>query len=435
MAHPASVITSLIDSRSMSFLQYSTIIICFLMNMLDGMDVLVIAFSAPAVSKEWGISPEALGVVFSAAVAGMTVGALFIAPQADRIGRKIIILVCALLMGTSIFATSLAQSVNQMMVLRFISGLGIGGMLASISTLTSEYAPNKTKDFWVSLVVGGYPVGAVLSGLVAAEIIPVHGWRVMFQVAGIATLITVPLIIFFMSESLEYLVQRRPANALEKINKILIKMKASAIEKLPTVEKMKSAGSAAGLFKGNLKVQTLFLWLAFFMAFATLYFLLSWIPKLTTEAGMPERLGIYSGTVFNLGSFIGILVLGGLAIKIGLRKSIFLFLTAAAVLMASFGFFSGSLFVLVMFGLIGFAMQAGFVGLYPVAARLYPSEIRTTGVGWAIGAGRFGAVIGPIIAGYLVGAGFTIGTNFIIFAIPCMIAGCVALLITSDNVS
>ena len=435
MASPASVITTLIDSRDMSFLQYSTILICFLMNMLDGMDVLVIAFSAPAISNEWGIGPEALGVVFSAAVVGMTVGALFIAPQADRIGRKAVILTCALLMGTSIFATSLAQSVNQLMALRFVSGLGIGGMLASISTLTSEYAPNKTKDFWVSLVVGGYPIGAVLSGLVAAQVIPSLGWRTMFQIAGIATLVTVPFIIFFLSESLEYLVQRRPANALEKVNKILVRMKTSALEKLPTVETLQSAGSVSSLFKGSLKSQTLFLWLAFFMAFATLYFLLSWIPKLTTEAGMPERLGIYSGTVFNLGSFIGVLVLGGLAIKIGLRKTIFIFLATAALFMVSFQYFSGSFFVLVMFGLIGFAMQGGFVGLYPVAARIYPSEIRTTGVGWAIGAGRLGAVIGPIIAGYLVGAGLTIGTNFIIFAIPCIIAGCAALMIKSENVS
>jgi AAHS family 4-hydroxybenzoate transporter-like MFS transporter len=362
-------------------------------------------------------------------------GALFIAPQADKIGRKAMILGCALLMGISIFATSFADTVNQLMILRFISGLGIGSMLASVSTLASEYAPNKSKDFWVSLVMGGYPIGAVLAGLVAAEIIPSMGWRGMFQFAGIATPITIPLALFFLAESLEYLVKKRPQNALQKINRILAKMQIAAYEELPQVKETANAGSVTRLLKGELKGQTLFLWLAFFMAFATLYFLLSWIPKLTTAAGMPERLGIYSGTVFNLGSFVGIVALGGMAVKIGLRKTIFIFLGSAAVLMMLFGNFSGSFMVLIMFGVIGFAMQGGFVGLYPVAARMYPAEIRTTGIGWAIGAGRFGAILGPIIAGQLVGAGFSMATNFIIFAIPCIIAGFAAMAIKSKNVS
>lgn len=426
---------SIIDNRKMTFVQYVTIVLCFLMNMLDGMDVLVIAFTAPKISTEWGIPPEALGWVFSAALIGMTLGALFLAPQADKVGRKVLILFCATLMGISVFATSYAASVNQLVIYRFASGLGIGGMLASVSTLSSEYAPGKSKNFWVTLVVGGYPVGAVLAGLAAGEIIPTYGWKVMFRVAGIVTLITVPLIIFFMEESLEYLVKQRPSNALKRANRILTKMKISALAELPAIHEETKAASVKRLFKGEFTRQTPLLWTAFLMAFATLYFLLSWIPKLTTAAGLSERLGIYSGTVFNLGSFIGILFLGGLAIKIGLRKTILIFLGTAAFLMMIFGFFSGSFMVLIMFGLIGFTMQAGFVGLYAVAAQMYPSQIRTTGVGWAIGAGRLGAVLGPILAGYLVAAGLTLAMNFIIFAVPCIIAGVAAISIKSSEVS
>ncbi|MCB1122390.1 MAG: MFS transporter [Verrucomicrobiae bacterium] len=428
-------VRSLFDNRKMASFQYAVIGICFLMNMLDGMDVLVIAFSAPAISEEWGIGPQALGIVFSAALAGMTLGALVVAPQADRIGRKALILICALIMGISIYATSLVETVNQLMVLRFVSGLGIGGMLASASTLASEYVPNESKDFWVSLVVGGYPIGAVFAGLAAAEIIPAYGWQGMFRFAGIATLVVVPLIVLFLGESPEYLVKQRPTNALKRINAILARMKVPILETLPSGEVMEKAGSVAALFKGTFKAQTLLLWLAFFMAFATLYFLLSWIPKLTTAAGMPHRLGIYSGTVFNVGSFIGIVIMGGLAVRIGLRKTIAIFLGSAAFLMMIFGFFSGSFMVLLMFGLIGFAMQAGFVGLYPVAARIYPVEIRTTGVGWAIGAGRLGAVLGPILAGYLVGVGLSLATNFMIFAIPCIFAALAVLFIRSGQVS
>lgn len=435
MASIQSSVKSIIDNQKMTYVQYATILICFLMNMLDGMDVLVISYTASAISTEWSISPQALGIVFSAALVGMTIGALLIAPQADKIGRKRLILICAMIMGVSIYATSFSQSVNQLMLLRFISGLGIGGMLASVSTLASEYAPNKSKDFWVSFVMSGYPIGAVVAGLIAAEVIPNYGWRAMFQTAGIATLITIPLILFFCSESLEYLVKSNAKNSLEKVNGILSKMKIEPFETLPFVEQKMNSGSVVGLFNGQLKMQTILLWLAFFMAFAPLYFLVSWIPKLTTLAGMPETLGIYSGTVFNLGSFVGIIALGGISLLLGLRRSIFIFFALAAALMMLFGSFSGSVMVLVMFGLIGFAIQGGFVGLYPIAARIYPTEIRTTGVGWAIGAGRLGAVIGPVIAGYLVGAGLSITTNFIIFAIPCIIAGWAAISIKSDNVS
>jgi len=211
-------------------------------------------------------------------------------------------------------------------------------------------------------------------------------------------------------------------------------MGLAGLNELPTIESKEHSLGIKSILTGKQKKQTLLLWLAFFMAFATLYFLLSWIPKLTTAAGMPERLGIYAGTVFNLGSFIGILALGGLAIKLGLRKTILIFLCAAAFLMMVFGFFSGSYMVLILFGLIGFTMQGGFVGLYPVAARIYPVEVRTTGIGWAIGAGRLGAVFGPIIAGFLVGTGLSITTNFIIFAVPCIIAGLAAMKIQSEEV-
>ena len=179
MANHAANTTSFIQDDKMVPFQYVTIFICFLMNMLDGMDVLVIAFTASAISTQWSISPRELGVVFSAALVGMTLGALLIAPLADRIGRKRLMLICDLVMGGSIFGTAYAGDIPQLMIFRFISGLGIGGMLASSSTLASEYAPPRTKDFWVGLVVGGYPVGAVLAGLVASYVIPTHGWRAM----------------------------------------------------------------------------------------------------------------------------------------------------------------------------------------------------------------------------------------------------------------
>ena len=215
---------TLLDKGSISPLQYATIIVCFLMNILDGMDVLVISYCAPAIAKSWEVGPEALGIVFSAGLAGMALGALFLAPFADRLGRKVMILLSAFIMGTGIFLTAYSDNVYQLGFLRLFSGIGIGSMLASTAALTAEYTPDKTKDFWVSLVISGYPVGAVLSGLVAAQIVPNQGWPLMFQIAGLASFITIPFIWFGLSESVDFYLKRQPQQALEKANAILVKM-------------------------------------------------------------------------------------------------------------------------------------------------------------------------------------------------------------------
>jgi MFS transporter, AAHS family, 4-hydroxybenzoate transporter len=428
--------STLIDNTKTATLQYTTIFICFLMNMLDGMDVMVVSYAAPAIGKEWAISPQAMGSVFSAGLFGMTLGTLFIAPRADIVGRRTIILLSALLMGTTVFTTYLAQSVEQLLFFRFISGLGIGSMLASTATLISEYAPTKTKDFWVSFGMSGYPIGAVLSGLAAAQIIPTYGWRAMFQTAGVVTLITLPIIFFFLSESLDFLLKKQPKGALQKANMILSKMNRETLPTLPplsisTIEKP----SVTALLTPERKFSTLQLWLALFLAFGSLYFLTTWIPKLASSAGLSMELAIYAGTVFNLGAWGGIITQGYISSRFGLRKTIFGFLVATAVLMVIFGLFKGSALVLVLFGLIGFGVQGGFVGMYAVAARMYPTEIRSTGVGFAMSAGRIGGIVGPFLGGILIGAGLSMTANFMIFAIPTLLAGVATFLIKSKEIS
>lgn len=423
------------DGGAISSLQYATIFVCFVMNILDGMDVLVISYCAPAIAQSWNVSAETLGIVFSAGLAGMATGALFLAPFADQIGRKKMILLSAILMGVSIFLTAYAESVKTLIVLRFLSGIGIGSMLASTAALIAEYTPNRSRDFWVSTVIAGYPVGAVLSGLVAARIVPESGWELMFKIAGIASFVTLPLIFFFLTESVEFYLKKQPREALAKVNAILQKAGRPSLEKLPAIQP-KSAGIPVGdLLSTNYRKPTLQLWMALFLAFGSLYFLTSWIPKLASNAGLSMSLAIYAGTVFNAGAFVGILTQGLFSTRFGLKKTIGLFFIATAILMAIFRLFLGSDLLLLIFGLLGFGIQGGFVGLYAVAARMYPTEFRTTGVGWAIGAGRLGGVIGPAAGGLLVGLGLTMATNFLIFAVPTLLAGVVTMVISSKEVS
>lgn len=425
-----------LDDKPISGLQYATIFVCFLMNILDGTDVLVISYCAPAIAEAWGTGPEALGIVFSTGLAGMMIGSIFLAPFADQTGRKRMIIVCALIMGGGMYLTAYCQTIYQLGLLRFISGIGIGGMLASTAALTAEYTPDKTKDFWVSFVIAGYPTGAVLSGFVAAEVVPNNGWERMFQIAGLGSLITLPLIWLFLSESIEFYLKRQPANALNKINAILAKMNQPTLSELPAAPEKRSAIPIRQLLNSEYRLPTLQLWGALFLAFATLYFLTSWIPKLATSTGMSMSLAIYAGTVFNAGAILGVISQGYFSSRSGLKKTICIYMVLNALLLVTFRFFIGTdLLLLIVFGLIGFTLQGGFVGLYAVAARMYPTEFRTMGVGWAIGAGRLGGVIGPAVGGLLVGMGLSMAMNFMIFAIPIFLAGIVTLFLSSGKIS
>ena len=201
------------------------------------------------------------------------------------------------------------------------------------------------------------------------------------------------------------------------------------------IEKIKSKLPVDQLLKTEFKKPTLQLWAALFMAFAALYFLTSWIPKLAKDAGLSMELAIYAGTVFNIGAFFGIITQGYFSSKYGLKKTLGVILVLTGVLMASFGLFVGSDVILLILALLGFGIQGGFVGLYALSARLYPTEFRTTGVGWAMGAGRLGGIVGPMIGGLLIGAGLGIATNFLIFAVPALLSGLITAKIDSKEIS
>ena len=428
-------VRALIDSSRITPTQIGVILVCLLMNTLDGMDVMVISYSAPSLQEEWGIASQSLGVVFSAALLGMALGSFFLAPWADIIGRRNMMLVCIVVMGGGVFLTSVSQEVWHLVALRFISGLGIGAMIASTVTLASEYAPNRQKNFFIGFVLAGYPIGATLSGLVAAQIIPVYGWRAMFLFAGGVTLVTLPIAWFLLAESWEWLLKKQPKGALEKLNALLKKMDHSPLDRLP--EKTGEARSRPGigaLLTPERRDGSIKLWIAFFLAFATLYFLTTWIPNLARNTGLSIELAIYAGTVFNLGAIFGNMSQGYLSQIIGLRRSIMSFYLSTAIMMVIFGYLSGNWAILITFGLIGFCVQGGLVGLYAAGARLYPVEVRNTGIGLAVGAGRVGAILSPTVGGGLVAAGVTLSGSMLIFAGPLVIAFMSIWMIKTDAI-
>lgn len=409
------------------------------LNILDGFDITAMAIVAGAVADELQLTSDLLGLIFSFALAGMMAGAMLLAPLSDVIGRRKIIILSVILVGVSILLTAHASTLIEFIVLRFISGLGAGAVIASQAALAAEYSPEKYRSLSVALTTAGYPFGAVMTSVVAGFIMPDFGWRGMFWFGGGVTLVMGVVAWIFIPESLKYLFENRPKNALQKVNIILKKMRKPLLSMLPDVETEKIRESRGvvtnmtSLLGKRHRMVTLTLWTTFFLCFSTLYFLMSWIPRLMEQSGYTAEVGRLAFFLFNFGGVLGVLILGTLSTRWRLTNLVSLFLLTSGIFMVIFAISPNQqTLLLVIIFLVGILQQGGFTGLYAVAAKLYPTEIRSTGIGWAVGLGRSGAVIGPAVAGFLIAAGLSMSGNYVVFALPMLIGGFIAYRLKVD---
>ena len=429
-------INDLIDHGKFSFRQILIVLLCLFFNMVDGFDITAMAVTAHQIGEDMQLSEDKLGLVFSFSLAGMMLGAMFLAALSDVIGRRTMIIITLTLVGATVLLTASVNSLPALILLRFISGLGAGAMLASVATLASEYSPEKFRAMAVTAVTAGYPLGAMTTGLVASSVVPEFGWQGMFIAGGSATLLLALIAFFMIPESLHFLCKKQPDDALQRVNKILQIFKIQSLQHLPSIENTGGATEAdrqniyqkmLTLLTPEFRRSTLTLWATFFLCISTLYFLMSWTPKLIINLGYSADAGNLAFTLFNFGGVLGIFILGYLASKWSLSTLISIFAITSAVFMWAFAGavsldFNQTNLMLLIF-IIGISMQGGYTGMYAVAAKIYPIEIRSTGVGWAIGLGRFGAVLGPGIAGYMIASGLPITINFMVFAVPMLIGG------------
>jgi benzoate transport len=413
------------DAERWSARQILVVAVCFVLNMLDGMDVLILSYVAPALSADWKISPESLGVVFSASLAGMAAGGLLVAPLADRFGRRKLILASLVMMAAAMFGSGLAGSIGELIVSRFVVGIGIGTVLASMAALTAEYAPARHRTFAVGFLQAGYPVGATITGFVVASHIDASGWQAMLLGAAILCTASIPLVLVLLPESIDFLLARQPNNALARANRLLVSLGREPLDKLPVPQAAaQNRVGLKGLLAEGRAASTMLLWLAIIFSFMTLYFVISWIPKLAVEAGLPATQAIYAGAIYNVGAFIGTSSIGVVAMRFDLRRLILVYMTLAAAALVIFGAVAMPLVATLLTAfLIGVFVQGGFNGCYPLAASLYPAEARSTGLGWAMGVGRIGAVIGPMLGGFLLAEKVSLPVIFTIFAVPVVLAG------------
>ncbi len=390
------------ENRSWTLKAFLIVGFCFVVNMVDGMDVNIMSYIRGALSKDWSVADDVMGYVMSAGTLGMGIGALLIAPFADRFGRKPVILLALALMSGGMIACGYVGSIQALMGSRLVVGMGIGTVLATMAALAAESAPAGKQDMAVGLVQAGFPLAAVFTGFIIAAVQANYHWQSLLLFAGLVTTIMIPAAWAIL-----------PA-------------------KLPHVEVGKLSGSQAvsELFGPNYRARTLLLCVAVFAGLMVLYSMLSWITKLATAAGLSEADGIYVGAFYNIGAFVGTSSMGLLALRIRPTILVPVLLSCAAVAMLIFGNASmsvnGALF---MAFLIGMTLQGGYNGMWPIAASAYPSATRATGIGLAMGIGRGGAVVGPIIAGYLLAAKVSLPMILAIYCVPLLLCALCAWLI------
>jgi len=417
-----------IDKDSFTGFQILAISLCALINIFDGFDALAIAYTAPAISTEWSLSPGTLGIVFGAGYLGMAIGAMTLGPLSDRIGRRKMILFSLAALTLTMGLTATAGSIPALLSYRFGSGLAIGAMLASITAITAEYSPDSRRNFMISIVQGTYAIGATLGGLLSAYLIEDYGWRYVFGIGAALNGGMFILMYFMLPESLAWLFNKRGKNGLQQANIIITKLGRTKITAWPDrVTPENDASGVQALLQNDMRKWSLLLWLATFSAMFGIYFLMSWIPKIVVDAGVSLEKAIWVGMSINAGGLVGILWLGYRSAVSGLRFMITAFMGMAGGLMIVFGFLGNEVPALMVVAVaMGFFGQAGFIGLYAVAARLYPTRVRATGIGWAIGLGRVGAIMGPSIAGLLIGLGWDRADYFMVLSLPFFI-GAIAI--------
>lgn len=418
-----------INNTPMSGFQVLAVTVCLAINMLDGYDVLVMAFAAPFVAADWALSDTITGLLLSASPVGMALGSLFLAPLADVFGRRRMTLWSLTAVTAGMLASAAAADYAQLLALRFFTGLGIGAMLASLTVVVAEYSSRRRRTLALSILQAGFPAGALVWGLVAVPIILAFGWRWAFVFGGVLSGLMIPVAMAALPESLDYLLTSRPPDTLEKVNRLLKRMGKTPVAELESGDQRPAQRARLrSLFEHGRARNTLLIWVCFFCTLLVFYFFMSWTPKLLIDAGLSAEQGLSGGIILNAGAIVGGVALGLLASRIRLNWLQSGYALVGGALLIAFGIYSGALYAaLALAFLVGLFGTGCIIGAYAAAPQLYPTEVRTTGTGVAIGLGRWGGVASPFVAGVLLDAAWTGPQLYFLFSIPLFAAGIAAL--------
>jgi MFS transporter, AAHS family, 4-hydroxybenzoate transporter len=403
-------VSEIIDRRGMGGFQIWTVVLCGLVLVLDGFDAQVIGFLTPSIAKSTGIPLHTFGPILSASLIGLMVAAMAAGPMADRWGRKWIVIVSAFSFGFFSLLTARAHSYNEFLILRFLTGLGLGAAMPNVVALSSEYIPKRMLSLLVTLLFIGMPLGSMICGLVSSAMLPRWGWRSVFVVGGVFPLAISLLLAIILPESIQFLVLRgKDSHEAGKIlRRIAPEVETSQVNftSLPQ-DRRREGVPVKYLFTEGRAAATILLWIPNFMNLLLLYLLRSWLPALLTDAGLSISAGVKATTFLSLGGIVGCLVEGPLMAGCGSYMTLLSEFGLSGLFMGVLALITGSLpLVCAAAFTLGFLVTGAQAGLNALAASFYPTSIRSTGVGWALGVGRVGSIVGPLVAGMLLSLGW-----------------------------
>lgn len=430
-------ISEFINNQKLSFFQNLVIVLCGLLAAIDGYDTQSIAFAVPVIAPIWGVDSSAFGVVFAAGLFGLMVGSMLFGPIADRFGRKNTVLISLLIVGVFSLITVRADSMNDLLLFRFLTGIGLGGILPNILSITAEYSPRRIQNTMVTVMFCGFPLGAVLGGFVMSRLIPVYGWEIVFYAGGALPLILIPIVWIWMPESIRFLTMR--GTDPDKVKHILLKINPDHVfqkdDQFELFEKRPTGALVKNLFANGLAKSTLLIWIIYFMIFLILYSLINWLPSILNSAGFPLEKAIISTVLFNLGGIVGGIAIGRLIDGKDQRKILASTFGLGAVIIAIIGFMGHSIpILLAMVFVAGLFMEGSLLGVQAFTTSVYNTSLRSTGLGWATGIGRIGSILGPLLAGWMLDLAFNLSTIFIAIAIPAVIASAVMIFLNDHQI-
>ncbi|WP_180029093.1 aromatic acid/H+ symport family MFS transporter [Acinetobacter sp. YH16032] len=436
MSQQAMNVNKIIDHAKFTPFHFNVVAWCLLIILFDGYDLAINGVVLPLLMDEWGLSAVQAGMLASTALAGMMFGAMIFGSLADKIGRKKVIMICIILFSGLTFAGGFASNPTEFGILRFLAGLGIGGVMPNLVALTSEYAPQKMRSTLVTTMFSGYAVGGVMAALLGSWFTPSFGWEIMFFIAGIPLLL-LPIIWKFLPESLTFIVkENRQEEARQIVAKIepKVKVEKDTTFELDQVDEPESA-TVVSLFRRGRAVNTLLFWVAFFTCLLTMYALSSWLPKLMMAAGYSMDNSLMFMMVMNVGAVVGIVGGGILADRYHLKPVLMFLGLMGAIVMSLMGFQSNMLLLYILVFLAGAASIGSQMLLYSYVAQYYPLAVRSTGIGWSSAIGRMGAIVGPILIGGLLGMNLPAHFNFMAVGLPVLITAIAVALIMNESES
>lgn len=425
--------TAIMEEQPMGVAQWLAVFVTFGLNALDGFDVLSISFAGPGIAADWGLDQATLGWLLAMELIGMAAGSIVLGIVGDKAGRRSTMLFCLVVMSVGMFGAGQSGNVGELAAWRVLTGLGIGGMLAVTAAATAEFSNFRWRSVAMALFVVGYPVGGIIGGFVVRNLLVEGTWHDIFTLGGWVTAAFIPVVLWLIPESPVFLDRMRRPGALERINRSLARLGHSPATELSRAPAKTAEQSVTDIFKPDLIKTTIFVTAAYFLLITSFYFLVKWVPKIVVDMGYQPSAAAVVLAWISFGGAAGTILYGIIATRVLLRPLTISVLIGAALMIYWFGSGARDLAGLTLIvGCAGFFTNSAICGMYSLFAKVFPTQCRSTGTGFAIGVGRGGAALAPVVAGYLFQAGFGLQTVAIIMG-SCAILAAVLLFFISER--